>query len=205
METTSSAMLKFPLSFRFKILAFTRQIGATDAHGQEVCFVKQKAFRWKESVAVFRDHAQTEQIATISADRIIDWSARYVFRDPQGNPFGAVGRRGARSLWRTHYDIFSDSESKNVSMTIQEESVMVRFLDGLFSSIPILGIFSGYFFHPTYAVARQDGTVVARLRKQAAFLEGRFTLEQVGPLAAEEQFEIMLSCLMMALLERERG
>lgn len=82
---------------------------------------------------------------------------------------------------------------------------MVRFLDGLFSSIPVLGMFSGYLFHPTYAVTRQDGTVVARLRKKAAFLEGRFTLEQVGPLAEEEQNEIMLSCLMMALLERDRG
>jgi len=198
-------MLKFPLSFRFKLLALTRQIGVTDAEGNEVCFVKQKAFRLKESVSVYRDHTQSSQIATIGADRVIDWSARYTFRDSDGKPFGAVGRRGARSLWRTHFDIFADSSSQQVAMTIQEESVMTRFLDGLFSSIPIIGLFAGYLFHPTYAIAKQDGTVVARLRKQAALFEGRFSLEQVAPLSAEEQMDIVLSCLMMTLLERDRG
>ncbi len=197
--------MNFPLDFRFKFFALTRQIAVNDSQGGEVCFVKQKAFRLKESVSVYRDHAQTVQIATIAADRIIDWSARYTFRDPEGKPFGALGRRGARSLWRTHYDIFSDSTSQQVTMTIQEESVMVRFLDGLVSSIPIVGMFSGYLLHPTYAIARQDGTVIARLRKKAAFLEGRFSLEQVAPMTSEEQLEIVLSCLMMALLERDRG
>ena len=198
-------MLKFPLSFRFKLLAFTRQIGVTDAEGHEVCFVKQKAFRLKESVAVYRDHTQSVQVASIGADRIIDWSARYTFRDAEGKPFGAVGRRGARSLWRTHFDIFAGSDSQQVAMTIQEESVMVRFLDGLFSSIPLIGLFAGYLFHPTYAIARPDGVVVARLTKQAALFEGRFVLEQLAPMSAEEQFDIVLSCLMMTLLERERG
>ena len=198
-------MLKFPLELRFRNFALTRQIVVTDASGGEICFVKQKAFRLKESVALFRDSSQQTPLGSIEADRVIDWSARYTFTDTSGRPFGAVGRRGMRSLLRAHYDIFSDSTSNAVSMTIQEESVMVRILDSFISQIPVLGMFSGYFLHPTYAVKRANGTLVARLRKRAAFLEGRFTLEREGELSGEEELEVMLSCLMMTLLERSRG
>ncbi len=90
-------------------------------------------------------------------------------------------------------------------MSISEDSVLTRFLDGLFSEIPILGIFSGYVFHPSYAVIGNDGTVVARLRKRAAFLERCFTLEKLTDLEPEQELEILLSCLMMILLERRRG
>lgn len=198
-------MLRFPLELRFRNFALTRQIVVTDATGGEVCFVKQKAFRLKESVALYRDSSQQTPLGSIEANKVIDWSARYTFTDASGRPFGAVGRRGMRSLLRAHYDIFTDSTSDAVAMTIQEESVMVRLLDGFVSQIPVVAMFSGYFLHPTYAVRRADGTLVARLRKRAALLEGRFTLEKEGDLSGEEDMEVMLSCLMMALLERNRG
>lgn len=198
-------MLRFPLELRFRNFALTRQIVVTDAAGGEVCFVKQKAFRLKESVALYRDSSQQIPLGSIDANKVIDWSARYTFSDAQGRPFGAVGRRGMRSMLRAHYDIFADSTSNTVAMTIQEESVMVRMLDGLVSEIPVVGLFSGYFLHPTYAVRRADGTLVARLHKRAALLEGRFTLTKEGDLSPEEELEVMLSCLMMALLERNRG
>ncbi|RYD46185.1 MAG: hypothetical protein EOP83_30065 [Verrucomicrobiaceae bacterium] len=176
-------MLRFPLELRFRNFALTRQIVVTDASGSEVCFVKQKAFKLKESVALFRDSSQNVPLGSIEANRVIDWSARYTFTDANGRPFGAVGRRGMKSLFRAHYDIFSDSKSDNVSMSIQEESVAVRIFDSILSQIPILGMFSGYFLHPTYAIRKADGTLVARLRKRAAFLEGRFTLEKEGELS----------------------
>ena len=198
-------MLKFPLELRFRNFALTRQIVVTDASGGEICFVKQKAFRLKESVALFRDSSQQTPLGSIEANKVIDWSARYTFTDANGRAFGAVGRRGMKSLFRAHYDIFTDSASDAVGMTIQEESVMMRLLDSFVSQIPLVGMFSGYFLHPTYAIRRADGTLVARLRKRAAFLEGRFTLEKEGDLTSEEELEVTLSCLMMALLERGRG
>ncbi len=202
-------MLRFPLQLRFKLLSLAPSVYVLDEAGEEVCFIRQKLFRLRESITVYRDSSKQSSIGSIEADRIIDWSARYTFLDADGKAFGAVGRRGARSLWRAHYDIFSAAESKEVTMTIQEENPFVKLIDGLLQAVPIVGpafnIFSGFFLHPTYGVTARDGAKVARLRKRRAFFEGRFTLEKLGALSPEQEMEILLSCLMMLLLERSRG
>ncbi len=143
-------------------------------------------------------------MTTIEADRIIDWSARYTFRDAQGNELGAIGRRGMRSLWRAHYDIFAPG-STEPAFHIREENPFTKLLDGFIGEIPILGLFSGYMLHPRYAATRADGTPVLRLTKRNAFFEGRFELEKLAELSDGEQTALMLGFLMMNLLERARG
>lgn len=198
-------MFHFPLTFKFRLFTIGQQVTVTDSNGQVVCYIKQKAFRLRESVTVFRDTSQQQIVGKIEANRIIDWSARYTFTDADGRPFGAVGRQGMRSLWRSHYDIFSDHESRDSSMSIQEESVMIRVLDNLLGQVPILNFFTGFLFHPSYLIATKEGTPVARLAKKAAFFEGVFELEKRGEMTPERELEVLLSCLMMVLLERNRG
>ena len=91
--------MNYPLSFRFKLLALSPQIYVTDAAGNEVCYVKQKLFRLREKVEVHTDSTRQQLLCTIEADRIIDWSAKYTFRDVSGRELGAIGRRGMRSIW----------------------------------------------------------------------------------------------------------
>jgi hypothetical protein len=196
--------MNYPLTFRFKLLALSPQIYVTDAAGNEVCYVKQKLFRLREKVEVHTDSSQRQLLCTIEADRIIDWSAKYTFRDAAGNELGAVGRRGMRSLWSAHYDVFAPGMAEPL-FSIREENPFAKLMDGFLSEIPIVGIFSGYLFHPKYLAARTDGTPVMRLTKQPAFFEGRFQLEQIGEASESEQTAIMLSYLMMNLLERSRG
>ncbi|HCC20869.1 MAG TPA: hypothetical protein DEP88_06440, partial [Verrucomicrobiales bacterium] len=71
--------------------------------------------------------------------------------------------------------------------------------------IPILGMFSGYLFHPTYSATRPDGTIVMRVRKQPAFFEGKFTIEKLTDLSLQEEVNLIYSFLMLLLLERARG
>lgn len=198
-------MFRFPLEFRFPIFTLASSIIVKDASGAEVCFVRQKMFRLREAITVYRDSSKTSTIGEIRADRIIDWSARYTFTDAGGQPFGAVGRRGARSLWSAHYDIFENAGSKVASIHIQEENPMAKVFDSLLGQIPILGILTAFLFHPRYAVKTADGRLLARVTKRAALLEGRFTLERLGEMTDEQELEVLLSCLMMLLLERQRG
>ena len=72
--------MNYPLTFRFKLLAFSPQIYVEDAAGKTVCYVKQKLFRLRENVEVHTDETRQQMHSTITADRIIDWSARYTFR-----------------------------------------------------------------------------------------------------------------------------
>jgi len=194
--------LNYPLLLTFKIVAFAPQFSVRDTNGNLVAYVKQKLFKLKEAVTVFADEQQTQPLYTINADRILDFSARYNFTDQNGASLGAVKRHGMQSLWRVHYDIL---EGDTPVMSIREENPWVKVLDGLLREIPIIGMLSGYFFHPAYLVSRLDGTTVMRLEKQPAFLEGRFALEKKTMLAALEEKRVLLSLMMMLLLDRARG
>jgi hypothetical protein len=195
--------MNYPLQLSFKIVAFAPQLKITDASGATVCFVRQKMFKLREAVEVFTDESRSEKLCEIKADRVIDFSARYTFYDRDGNPFGAVRRKGMRSLWRARYEIL---DHETPEMAIQEESGWVKVMDGIFGELPIIGLFSGYLFHPSYLISRLDtGSVMARVKKQPAFWEGRFDIEQLGQIDEGDQLRLMLSTLMMILLERRRG
>lgn len=194
--------MNYPLQLSFKILAIARQLSVVDATGRLVFYVKQKAFKLKEAVTVFADEAQTQPLYTISADRVLDFSARYHFTDQGGARLGSVKRQGMKSLWRSRYDIM---DGEQVVMTIQEANPWTKVFDSLLGELPVVGMFTGYLFHPAYNVLRADGTHVLRLVKEPAFFEGKFKLESLGPLNDREEMLAVLSLLMMVLLERARG
>lgn len=194
--------MDYPLRLNFKIIALAPQVSVTDAHGNLIFYVRQKLLKLKEQVTVYADAEQTRPLYMINADRIIDFSARYNFTDTNGVPLGSVKRQGMKSLWKSHFNIL-DGES--IMMTIQEENPWVEVIDALMGEIPVIGMFTGYFFHPAYTVAREDGTVVLRLEKKPAFLEGIFEIESKMPMEPREENRALLSLLMMVLLERSRG
>lgn len=195
--------MEYPLELTFKMWAFAPQISVTDAKGALVFYVKQKAFRLKESVTVFADAQQSQPLYDINADRIIDFSAHYNFTDHNsGMPIGAVKRRGLRSIWKARYDIF-EGEASNLA--ISEKNPWVKVIDALFEQIPIVGLFSGYVFNPVYLVSRTEGAVVMRLEKKPTFLSRKFIIKKVDQLSDREETQSLLGLLMMILLERTRG
>jgi len=194
--------MNYPLQLSFEILSLARKISVIDAAGNVTFFVKQKMFKLKESVTVFADVDQKLPLYELKADRVIDFSASYHFTDARGTHIGTVRRKGMKSLWRARYEIVNGSSP---ALTIQETNPWAKVGDALFAEIPIVGMFSGYLFHPEYLVAREDGTAVIRLKKEPAFFQGKFKIEKLADLSKEEETRILLSLIMMVLLERQRG
>jgi len=194
--------MEYPLQLSFKLLAIARQISVTDARGQLALYVKQKAFKLKEAVTVFADAAQTRALYTIQADRILDISARYNFADAAGNYLGSIKRQGMRSIWKAHYDVF---DGDRLELTITEESAWTKVLDALLGEIPVVGMFTGYLFHPAYLLKRTNGAIVLRLEKRPALFEGKFTVTKHGDLSEREEIRALLAIITTVLLERGRG
>ena len=194
--------MKYPLSLRFKLIALASQIYVDDADGNPVCYVKQKMFKLKESVNVFTNSEQQNLLCKIDADRIIDFSACYRFTDQSGAEFGAVRRKGMKSLWKAHYDVI---DGEDHLLTIQEENAWVKVVDGMLGEVPVLGMFTGYFFNPTYIIGATDGTPMMRLKKKPAMFEGKYELDKLAEMDGVEELRAIMSVLMMTLLERGRG
>lgn len=195
--------MQFPLALTFKILALAQQATVTDAAGRTVCYVKQKLMKLREHVEVYADTDRARKLVDIRADRVIDFSARYAFKSPDGTLLGAVRRRGGRSIWRAHYEV-EDEEGAH-AYTIREANPWTKVVDSFVGEVPILGALTGYLFHPAYDVTRPDGTPAARLVKQPAFFEGKFTIEALADLPEGDRLRLVLGLLMMVMLERKRG
>jgi uncharacterized protein YxjI len=195
--------MNFPVDLTFKHFALASQIYVRDANGNLTGYVKQKLFKLKEDINVFTDESQTAVIYNIKADRVIDFSARYTFRDGAGNVIGSIKRKGMRSMWKANYEI-ADANDQHI-MTVHEENGWVKVVDAFVGELPIIGMFTGYFFNPSYILSRVDGAPLARLAKQPAFLEGKFQITTQAQLSPPEEVQVLLGFLMMTLLERRRG
>ena len=195
--------MNYPLHLSFKLLAIASQIYIRDANGELLGYVKQKLFKLKEDISVFADEGQTQLRYNIKADRVIDFSAQYNFTSSDGRHLGSLRRRGMRSIFKAHYEVY-DGAGRQV-LEIREANGWIKVFDALLGEVPVLGMFTGYFFNPAYNVSRTDGTLVASLRKEPAFFESRFVLDRSAPAEQEEETRILLSVLTMTLLERARG
>lgn len=195
--------LKFPLKFQFKISTFSNDFTATDASGATVAYVKQKMFKFKEDISIFNDESKSKVLYKIKADRWLDFSAAYGFVDAEGTALGKVARKGWRSIWKAEYSIIDQNEKLQYS--IQEENPWVKVIDGLIGEVPILGMFTGYLFNPSYMVKDTQGKEIIRLKKSPSFFGRNFELIKLGQTDQDDNERLMLGLMMMILLERRRG
>lgn len=193
----------YPLRLTFRIATLHNDFTATDAIGNVRAYAKQKMFRFKEHVQIFSDTGQTDLRYEIRADKWLDFNTSYSFTDAAGNHLGRVVRKGWKSLWKAKYLVFDEHD--NQDFEINEQNGWVKVWDGLFSEIPILGMFTGYIFNPSYSIKRPDGTLVCTLKKESSFFGRTFSLSNESLFEKGEEDRVLLGSMMMLLLERRRG
>ena len=194
--------MTFPLTARFKLLAIAQQVSVTDSTGALIYYARQKAFKLREAVTVFADQEQTRPVFSLSADRVLDVSARYTITGQGGAKAGDVQREGMKSIWRTSYTIETAADG---TFTLRELNPLAKLADGLFGAIPIVGALSGYLFHPKYEIARASGEAVLRIEKKPALFEGRFEIDRAAGGSSPALDVLLVAAVMMLLLERQRG
>jgi uncharacterized protein YxjI len=195
--------MQFPLHLTFKVTTLSNDFVATDANGNTVAYVRQKMLRLLEEVQVFSNENRSELNYTIRANRWLDFNSTYTFTNRMGYEVGRIVRKGWASLWKAHYEIFDEKQQSD--LIIREENPWAKVFDNMLGEIPLLGVLSGYLFHPAYIVTRPNGTEVVRLTKQASFWGRKFTVDKLSSFEAGEEERIVLGLMMMILLERQRG
>ena len=191
-------MVNYPLSLTFKLIAFNPQVRVSDATGQLLMYVKQKALALREEVHVFADEAQQRELFRIKANKVIDFSARYNLTATNGAPLGSVQRQGMRSLWKATYTVH-DAGGQEIG-TIHEENPLLKVVDAVLGEVPLLGML----VNPAYLVD-VGGQTVLYMKKEPSFFERRFRIEQRGSVSESEEELLLGALVMMMLLERDRG
>jgi uncharacterized protein YxjI len=195
--------IQFPVSLTFKIGTLSNDFIAQDAAGNTIVYVRQKLLKLIEEVQVFNNESRSELMYTIRANRWIDFTATYTFTDSKSYEIGRIVRKGWASLWKAHYDIYD--EKQQLDMTVREENPWAKVFDSMLGEIPILGMLTGYLFHPSYIVTRPNGSPVVRLKKETSFFGRRFSIDKLDEFESGEEQRVLLGLMMMILLERQRG
>ncbi|MFD2334120.1 hypothetical protein ACFSR7_33135 [Cohnella sp. GCM10020058] len=110
----------------------TSLVGASvdifDSSGQPVLFSKMKAFKLKEDIRLFADNTMQEELISIQARSIIDFSASYdVVDSTTGENLGSFRRKGVKStLLKDEWAILDPSE-REIGL-IKEDSAIFALL-----------------------------------------------------------------------------
>lgn len=193
-STSLKEDFNYPLTFRFKIGTMANDFTALDSSGKTIAYVRQKMFKLKEAVSVFSDESKTTVLYKINANKWIDYNSSYIFTRGEGEEqIGRVGRKGRKSIWNAHYEIFDIDDKQE--FLIKEENPWVKVWDALLCEIPLVGLFSGYFFNPKYIVRNKEGNEIARLSKVSSFTGRSFTLEKLSDVSPEESERLVLSLM----------
>jgi uncharacterized protein YxjI len=191
----------FPLTIKFSFwLGFEMKVA--DDSGNLLMFMRQKMFRLREHIEVFADENSKEKLYDIKTNKILDFSANYNIQSVDGKALGFLRRKGWSSIWSANYDI-CDADGE-VLYKIKEANPLIKVLDALFSEVPILGIFSGYVFNPSYKLLDLQREEIYNLKKKPSFLSRIFTISKNTD-NTEHLELILLSYMMVLILERHRG
>ncbi len=108
-------------------VALTGKFRFYDPMGNLVMFSEQKMFKWREDIRVYADEAKTQEVLSIKARQIVDFSAAYDVVDTALNQkVGALRRKGLRSILRDEWEVLDAND--NVKGLLFEDSMGLALL-----------------------------------------------------------------------------
>ncbi|MFZ5855912.1 MAG: hypothetical protein ACOYZ6_03700 [Chloroflexota bacterium] len=106
-----SAFMHNNYLIRRQVFALTGKFRVFDPSENLVLFSEQKMFRLREDIRVYSDESKTQEVLTIKARQIIDFSAAYDVMDSMtGEKVGVLRRKGWRSMFRDEWEVLDASD-----------------------------------------------------------------------------------------------
>ncbi|RJP53994.1 MAG: hypothetical protein C4583_03625 [Anaerolineaceae bacterium] len=118
---------------RRQVFALTGKFRVFDPSENLILFSEQKMFRLREDIRVYSDESKSQEILTIKARQIIDFSAAYDVMDSMtGEKVGVLRRKGWRSMFRDEWEVL-DANDQPRGMLFEDSmqlAMLRRFLLG---------------------------------------------------------------------------
>lgn len=108
-------------------IALTGKFRFYDPMGNLVMFSEQKMFKLREDIRVYADENKTQEVLSIKARQIVDFSAAYDVVDTALNQkVGTLRRKGLRSILRDEWEVLDAND--NVKGLLFEDSMGLALL-----------------------------------------------------------------------------
>ena len=112
---------------RRQAIALTGKFRFYDPTGKLVMFSEQKMFKLREDIRVYADESKTQEVLSIKARQILDFSAAYDVVDTAMNQkVGVLRRKGLRSILRDEWEVLDANDG--VKGLLFEDSIGLALL-----------------------------------------------------------------------------
>lgn len=170
-----------------------------DSAGNLIGFSKQKAFKLKEDIRVYRDESMQQEFLTIAARSIIDFSAAYDVTDARsGRRLGVLKRAGLASMLRDKWMVFDEGENQIGS--IEEDSVFLA----LVRRLPYVGDI-GSWIPQGFALKDNNGVELATYRTHFNPFVHRMTVTVNPNCPIDQAVPLAAGLLLVAVEGRQQG
>jgi len=116
-----------------QVFSLTGKFRFYDPNGNLVMFSEQRMFKLREDIRVYSDENKTEEVLSIKARQIIDFSAAYDVVDTAMNQkIGTLRRRGWSSMLRDEWQVL-DANENQIGALVEDSmglALLRRFLLG---------------------------------------------------------------------------
>ncbi|MCZ2122372.1 MAG: hypothetical protein LC108_08930 [Anaerolineales bacterium] len=95
-----------------QVFALAGKFRVYDPAGNLLLFSEQKMFKLREDIRVYSDESKSQEVLTIKARQIIDFSAAYdVVDSASGQKVGALRRKGIASIFRDEWEVLDANDT----------------------------------------------------------------------------------------------
>jgi uncharacterized protein YxjI len=152
--------------------------GADGAPGEQVCFVEQARFKFKEDIRFYADDTKQQEVMRLKARQRFDPRARYDITGSGGEPIGQLQKVFGESLLRSTYRLYDATGEETAKAT--EKSLAVALFRRLVGFVPYIGGFSDWLPIPYHFVFVRGDEVLATNTRRAFKLRDTYTIDLSG-------------------------
>jgi uncharacterized protein YxjI len=107
-----------------QVFALTGKLRFYDPQGQLVLFSEQKMFKLREDIRIYADEQKSQEVLSIKARQIVDFSAAYdVVDSATGQKVGALRRKGLKSILRDEWEVL-DANDQVIGLLFEDNMTL---------------------------------------------------------------------------------
>jgi len=152
--------------------------GVPESTSDEICFVEQKRFKFKEDIRFYTDDSKSQEILRIKARQRFDPRATYDVTDELGGKIGSIQKVFGQSLLRSTYRINGANDEELCIVT--EHSMPVAIFRRLVGFVPYIGNYAEWLPIPYHFDFKRGEGVIGTNTRQMWKIRDVYTIDMTA-------------------------
>ena len=152
--------------------------GPDGTPGEQLCFVEQKRFKFKEDIRFYTDASKTQELMRIKARQAFDPRAKYDVTDDLGGTVGGIQKVFGASLLRSTYRIL-DPAGEELAVTT-EKSLPVAIVRRVVGFVPYINNIAEWLPIPYHFIFKRGEQIIGENTRQMWKIRDNYRIDMTA-------------------------